>query len=264
MSQQPSGVDLARAALLAARAAAKTRPVQPERKKTRGIRTRGRSHGDPMGLGAAITTMMTERGWEPPAAGGSIIDQWPTIAPELAGKVHATRYEHENGTLHLQPTSAAYATQLRLHQTQILAKVRQHPAGTSVRALKVLPAGSAPTAAAIAVPEPSPAPAEPAGPVRTRETASPGYRAALEATLANRPERQPTDPYVLEAIQRQEAALRANRQPLHEDREAMWAQADTHKETRPGSVEASLRAARAFKRREQAGLTKPRRNLDVA
>jgi predicted nucleic acid-binding Zn ribbon protein len=263
MSQQPSGVDLARTALLAARAAAKTRTAQPERKKTRTTRARSRSHGDPMGLGAAITTMMTERGWEPPAAGGSVIDQWPAIAPELADKVHPVRYEHETGILHLRPVSPAYATQLRLYQTQILAKVQQHPAGSSVRALKVLPAGAAPTAAATAEPETPAAKPEP-GPVRTRETASPGYRATLEATLTHRPEKQPTDPYILEAIRRQEAALRANRQPASEDREAMWAAADAPGKPKPGSVEASLRAARAFARRERAGLAKPHRDLGAA
>ena len=256
---QTSGVDLARAALLAARASAKTRPAPPERKKTRTTRSNRRSHGDPMGLGAAITTMMTERGWEPPAAGGSITDQWPSIAPELADKVHAIRYDHDTGTLHLRPVSPAYATQLRLHQTPILAKVRQHPAGTAVRALKILPAGAAPTRADTSTPE---AP-ELQRPARARRPAPPGYRAAREAALAHRPERPAADPYVLEAMQRQEAALRANRQPEDEDREAMWTATDTRRQPQPGSVDESLARARAYARSQAAGRP-ARRAFDAA
>jgi predicted nucleic acid-binding Zn ribbon protein len=138
-----SGIDLARAALAAARAAAKTRPAEAPRKTRRATRTSIRRPGDPMGLGAAIGKMMTERGWEPPEAGGSILDQWPSIAPELADKVAAVRFEHDTGILHLRPATHTYATQLRLYQAQILAKVQQHPSGSTVRSLKILSAGSA-------------------------------------------------------------------------------------------------------------------------
>lgn len=264
MSQQPSGIDLARAALAAARASAKTRPTQPQ-KKTRARRTSSRRPGDPMGLGAAITGMMTDRGWEPPEQNGSIIDQWPTIAPELADKVHAVRYEHDTGTLHLRPLSPTYATQLRLYQTQILAKVQQAPSGASVRALRILPVGAAPEPAAAAPAEPDPKP-EPQGPVKTRETASVGYQQARALVLEHRPAPPPINPYVEEARQRQIAALRANRQPQTEDREAHWAQADAEQTAgpRPGSSEASRQAAIAYKRQDQAGTTVPRRLFGAA
>jgi len=260
---QPSGVDLARAALAAARAAAKSRPVQPERKKTRSSRASIRRAGDPMGLGSAITRMMTERGWEPPEAGGSILDQWPTIAPELAEKVAAVRFEHDTGTLHLRPATHTYATQLRLYQAQILAKVQASPSGATVRSLKILPAGAAaPTP--VGAPSKPEAPREPA-PIRTRDTASPGYQQARTLALENRPAPPTANPYIEEARQRQIAALRANRPAESEHREAVWEQLDAEEKAgpAPGSVEESLARARAYARQEAAGRA-PRRAFDVA
>jgi predicted nucleic acid-binding Zn ribbon protein len=259
MSQQPSGADLARAALAAARADAKTRPTQPQKKARSGARTSLRRPGDPMGLGAAITRMMTERGWQPPEEGGSILDQWPTIAPELADKVAAVRFEHDTGTLHLRPATHTYATQLRLYQAQILAKVQQHPSGSTVHSLKILAAGAAPasteTTSAVEPPRET-------APVRTRETASPGYREALALALGNRPAPPPTNPYIEEARSRQIAALRASRQPESEDSEAMWAQADQSPGPESGSLEASIAAALAYKRSQQGG--EPRRLFGAA
>jgi hypothetical protein len=250
-----SGIDLARAALAAARASAKTRPAQPH-KKTRARRSvSSRRAGDPMGLGAAIDRMMTERGWEPPEQGGSILDQWPAIAPELVDKVAAVNFEHDTGTLHLRPVSPAYATQLRLHQTQVLARVQQAPGGRSVRALKILPVGAAPAAATVPE-EPAPRLAAP-GPVRTRETASVGYRKALTAALEHRPETRHTDPYLEQAMRRQEAALRANRQP---EPVTEMNERSAHQVDRSDAVR---RAALARKRQEQTG-TQPDRTADVA
>jgi hypothetical protein len=261
MSQQPSGIDLARAALAAARADAKTSPTQPQRKRRTTTGCTSRRPGDPMGLGAAITRMMTERAWQPPETGGSIIDQWPTIAPELANKVAAVRFEHDSGTLHLRPASDAYGTQLRLRQPQLLARIQQNPTGRSVRALKILPTGMTAPAHTEAVPEPA-KPQQPA-PVRTRETASAGYRQALAAALGNRPAAPPINPYLEEARQRQIAALRANRQPETEHRDAVW-EIDRLETAQARDEDATRQAAIARARQEKAGGTVPRRAFDVA
>ncbi|MFJ3043566.1 DciA family protein [Streptomyces tendae] len=261
MSQQPSGIDLARAALAAARADAKTRPTQTPRKNRPTTRTSTRRPGDPMGLGAAITRMMTERAWQPPETGGSILDQWPAIAPELADKVAAVRFEHDTGTLHLKPASDAYGTQLRLRQPQILARIQQIPTGRSVHALKILTPGAAAPAHTETVPEPD-KPQEPA-PVHTWETASPGYRQALAAALDNRPAPPPANPYLEEARQRQIAALRANRQPESEHRDGVW-EVDRLETAQARDDDASRRAAIARARREKAGPSKPRRIFGAA
>jgi predicted nucleic acid-binding Zn ribbon protein len=263
MSQQPSGIDLARAALAAARATAKTRPTQPDRKKIRSSRASIRRAGEPMGLGLAVTRLMTERGWEAPGADGSILDQWPTVAPELADKVTAVRFEHDTGTLHLRPATHTYATQLRLYEAQILAKVQAAPSGSTVRSLKILPAGSA--AATLAD-----TPSEPETPrdqalIRTRDTASPGYQQTLSLALQNRPTPPPANPYIEEARQRQINALRAGRPPETEHRDAVWAQDDAERKAgpAPGSMAASEAAARAVARQNRAARA-PRRAFDDA
>ncbi|MGW1014537.1 hypothetical protein ACWD4X_31410 [Streptomyces termitum] len=76
-----SGIDLARQALLAAREAAKTNGAQtkkPKRHTGTVLRQDGRK---PLGLGAVIGMVMTERG---PAAGGSVPAQWETILAAAA------------------------------------------------------------------------------------------------------------------------------------------------------------------------------------
>lgn len=259
-----SGVDLARAALAAARAAAKTRPAQPQ-KKTGSRREARRGGRDPLALGAAITGMMTERGWEPTEPGGSIIDQWPTIAPELADKVTAERFEHDTGILHLRPASPAYATQLRLFQAQTLRRIQEKTGSRSVRALRILAPGSP---AIAAEPETGPTAgqstaAAPEAPVRTREDGCPGYQNTRAVVLEHRPSAPPVNPYVQEAMRRQEAALRAGRQPEGEHRDAVWAELDAAAGPAPGSMEASERAARAYARQHRGGGV-PRQAFDVA
>lgn len=260
---QPSGIDLARAALLAARASAKDRPVQPQKKTRTTRRSSDRRAGDPMGLGVAIDRMMTERGWEPPEAGGSILDQWPTIAPELAGKVAAVRFEHDTGVLHLRPASPAYATQLRLFQAQTLRRIHEKTGGRAVRALRILPPGTASSVEDTTL-EQSAAPA-PEAPVRTRADGCTGYQDALAVALEHKPGPPPVNPYVEQAMRRQEAALRANRLPEDEHREAGWVEEETIRKAGPvpGSMEASEAAARAYARSQVAGRT-PRRAFDAA
>ncbi|WP_309063030.1 hypothetical protein [Streptomyces sp.] len=89
MSTELNGVDLARQALAAAREAAKNDAPQTKKPK-RGTGTVVRRDGhEPLGLGAVIGMMMTERGMVAPVVGGSVLAHWKAIlaaaAPELAG-----------------------------------------------------------------------------------------------------------------------------------------------------------------------------------
>jgi hypothetical protein len=260
---QLAGADLARLALQNARAAAKTSPNPgPGRGRTKPKRTIRRGDGrEPVTLAAALTGLGADLPLDDGVAGGSLLDQWPTLCPQYAGRVEPASYDPASGRLDLRPSSPAYAAQLRLLGGQLAKQINDKTGRPVVRTIRVLPVGHVPTQQPTTPTVPA---RQPDSPAKTRDTASPGYRAALEAALTHRPEHQPTDPYVLEAMQRQEAALRANRQPETEDREAHWAQTTTQRDPRPGSVEASLRAARAYKRREQAGLNPPRRAFDVA
>ncbi|MER6160917.1 DciA family protein [Streptomyces sp. NPDC001868] len=203
---QLSGVDLARVALRAAKVAAQKnggdRTTQPKPRTTRVTRRGGR---EPMGLGAAIGALVTERAWELPAAGATLRARWEAIAPEFAGHVVAVGYDADSGRLTVCPESSAWATKLRLEQARIVAAANESAGRTVVRALRILAPGSvsvadledvAPQSAAVSL-----------GPVKTRETACEGYRRALAAHQEARPA-STVDPAIAEAAERQGRAMR--------------------------------------------------------
>ncbi|MDX3531946.1 DUF721 domain-containing protein [Streptomyces sp. ID05-39B] len=261
-----SGADLARQALAAARASAKNAPTAAGRPPTRTTtrRTRGQ-HGDPQAFGSILGKLTAEQGWETGIDGGSLIDQWPQIAPtELATTVRPISYDPDRGLLILEPSTPAYATQVRLFQTTLIQHLNGKLGKPAVRTLRVLPPGRRHATA----PQPTEQPAAPAPevPVKTRDMAHPGYREALELALDHRLPDTAGDPYVEEAMRRQEAALRAHRQPEREDREAYWAQVDAEASAVRAvrSSDASRTAALAYKRQHAGGTQEPRRAFDVA
>ncbi|GGY78974.1 hypothetical protein GCM10010363_69890 [Streptomyces omiyaensis] len=201
-----SGVDLARQALLAAREAAKKNGAQtkkPKRRTGTAVRRDGR---EPLGLGAAITMMMTERGLVAPAAGGSVLAQWEAIlaaaAPELAGHVQAVGFDADTGRLDVAPDAPAYATKTRWCASKLIEAANRAVSGVNVRAVNVLAPATRAAATATspaAADDLAPQPVAPAGPVKTRESASAGYRRALAAHHAVAPPRQ-EDPAMATAV----------------------------------------------------------------
>ena len=179
-----SGADLARVALQAARAAAKQRPL--ERKAARRRSTSRRTDGrDPIGLGAAITGLMTDRGWEAPTTGGDLIGQWQTMCPNLATTVQPVHYDPDAGRLDLRPVSDAHGAQLRLRARQLTAHLNGKLGREAVREVRVLASGPiTPTTATASAAAPAPSTARtPAvdASVRTRDDAHPGYHQTLAA-----------------------------------------------------------------------------------
>ena len=91
---EPSGVDLARVALRAAKEQARARGDAARQKKQArrgGLRSGARADGrDPMALGAAINRLITERGWETPAAVGGVMGRWPQIVGRGPGQALRT------------------------------------------------------------------------------------------------------------------------------------------------------------------------------
>ncbi|MFJ4329158.1 DUF721 domain-containing protein [Streptomyces tricolor] len=249
-----SGVDLARAALQAATEqarknggrTAKTRQPRPATV----VRRDGR---EPLNLAAAIGALVTERAWELPAAGASLRERWASIAPDLAGHVAAVGYDADAGRLTICPKSSAWATKVRLEQARIIAAANESAGRTVVRSLRILAPGSVPEPASV---DPAPA-AAPTGPVRTRETASEGYRRALAAHQEVAPPRR-VDPAIAEAVERRTAAMRAlsarafsetgvlNEQP---------APIETARAQRRQEAEATRLAALRRARRERVGRT---------
>jgi hypothetical protein len=133
--------------------------------------------------------------------------------PELAGHVQAVKFDPDTGQLDIVPEAPAYGTKLRWTAPKLIAQANQQVKGAAVRTIHVLPPSprTATSTTAAADPEAAPA-AAPTGPVRTRDSASAGYRRALEAHQHVHAERR-ADPAIAAAVERQDQALR--KQPSH-------------------------------------------------
>ncbi|MFH8472228.1 DUF721 domain-containing protein [Streptomyces sp. NPDC018000] len=149
MRPEPSGVDLARVALRAAKEQARARGAAAQQKNQArrggGLRSGARADGrDPLPLGAAINRLITERGWETPAAVGGVMGRWPQIVGEdLANHCVPLRYDEDPDArvLTVQCDSTAWATQLRLLAPQLVARLNADLGHGTVRLIKVLGPG---------------------------------------------------------------------------------------------------------------------------
>ncbi|MFC7217167.1 DUF721 domain-containing protein [Streptomyces polyrhachis] len=147
--QEPSGVDLARVALRAAREQARARGAEAvQRKQARrgGLRSGARSDGrDPLSLGAAVNRLIAERGWEAPAAVGGVMGRWPQlVGPEVAQHCAPDSYDEEERVLVVRCDATAWATQLRLLVPQLLRRLNDDLGPGTVRFIKVLGPGGPP------------------------------------------------------------------------------------------------------------------------
>ncbi|MER7916692.1 MULTISPECIES: DciA family protein [unclassified Streptomyces] len=142
-SGEPSGVDLARVALRAAKEQARARGDAARQKKQArrggGLRSGARADGrDPMALGSAINRLITERGWETPAAVGGVMGRWPQIVGEdLAKHCVPQRYDEDERVLVVACDSTAWATQLRLLAPALVARLNEDLGHGTVRLIKV-------------------------------------------------------------------------------------------------------------------------------
>ncbi|WP_413812676.1 hypothetical protein [Streptomyces sp. OE57] len=138
MTTGPSGIDLVRQALVAAREQAKkngsTRRRKLKRRTGQVVRRDGR---EPLGLGTAITVMMTERGMVAPAAGGDVLARFDDIlaaaAPELTGHAQAVKFDADTGRLGVVPDAPAYGTKLRWSAPQLIAAANTDRNGSLTR-----------------------------------------------------------------------------------------------------------------------------------
>lgn len=113
MSEQRSGIEIARAALAAARDAARNKRVVRRREKP------ARKSGDPQKFGSAISDLIKDRGWNEEMAVGTIMGRWEkVVGPEIAGHVTPTGFKE--GVLYLSAESTAWATEVRLLAPNIL------------------------------------------------------------------------------------------------------------------------------------------------
>lgn len=91
---------------------------------------------DPQLLGAVTHELARSRGWSPRVAEGTVLGQWTTVVGEqIAG--HATPTSLRDGVLTVSAESTAWATQLRMVQSQLLAKIAAAVGDGVVTAVKI-------------------------------------------------------------------------------------------------------------------------------
>lgn len=91
-----------------------------------------------MALGAAINRLLTERGWEAPAAVGGVMGRWPQIVGEdVAKHCEPERYDEDERVLVVRCDSTAWATNLRLLAPTLVARLNEDLGHGAVRQIKV-------------------------------------------------------------------------------------------------------------------------------
>ncbi|WP_407842106.1 DUF721 domain-containing protein (plasmid) [Streptomyces sp. DSM 116496] len=253
-----SGVDLARQALAAARAAAQQRGDRPSgsRKAHRSRANRQPDGREPIGFAALLANLVTDRAWELPSAGASLVDEWPAVVTDLTGHVALAGYDPDTGELAVRPASSPYATAVRLRTRQLIDAANQVMGhATAVRTIRILPPGTAPASAPSRTVVDSVCTPQLPAPDGTREhsQAPAGYRDAVAAHRKARTSRT-VDPAHQAAVESQ--IRNAWREPEHLFAEGqaelarLRERADHESERRSSHALAVARA-----RAEKAGLT---------
>jgi predicted nucleic acid-binding Zn ribbon protein len=142
---EPQGVDLARAALAAARKKAKeledSKALRSKAGRRAGAQRRSGSRSDdrdPQSLNATIGRLMSEHGWETPVAVGGVVHNWAEVVGERIAE-HCAPIGFAEGVLTVQADSPAWAVELRHLSGVLLAKLNESvPSGPDGRAVKRL------------------------------------------------------------------------------------------------------------------------------
>lgn len=147
---EPAAMDLVRRTLEEARSAARSRgqetgrgravPVSPRRVAGAGRRRSwsgpGPDYRDPQPLGRVARNLAKKRGWSPRVAEGTVLGQWRAVVGSQIAD-HATPLGLADGVLSVAAESTAWATQLRMMQAQILAKIAAAVGDGVVKSLKI-------------------------------------------------------------------------------------------------------------------------------
>ncbi|MCF2533905.1 DUF721 domain-containing protein [Yinghuangia soli] len=142
---EKKGIDLARAALMQARAQARNNfeKQQERRDGRRGLRRSGSGPDDrdPQPLRRVMGRMIAERGWQTPAAVHGVMGRWTDIVgPGIAA--HCTPEKFDEGRLIVRTDSDNYATHVRWLAPKLLARINQELGDGTVTYIEVRgPAG---------------------------------------------------------------------------------------------------------------------------
>jgi predicted nucleic acid-binding Zn ribbon protein len=143
------GMDLVRRTLEEARGAARIQGKDvgrgrssPNRRRVAGTSRRrwsgpGPDARDPQPLGSATSELARSRGWSGRVAEGSVFGRWPAVVGEQIA-AHATPTSLNDGVLTVSAESTAWATQLRMVQAQLIAKIAAAVGDGVVKSLKIV------------------------------------------------------------------------------------------------------------------------------
>jgi predicted nucleic acid-binding Zn ribbon protein len=143
-----TGIDLVRRTLEEARAAARAqgkdagrgRAAPPEARRVTGQRRRWSGPGpdarDPQPLGRVARELAKKRGWSAQVAEGTVLGHWSAVVGQQIAD-HATPIGLSEGVLSVTAESTAWATQLRMVQVQLLAKIAAAVGNGVVTSLKI-------------------------------------------------------------------------------------------------------------------------------
>lgn len=143
-----AGMDLVRRTLEQARGAARSQGKDVGRGRRIPARriagTSGRRHWsgpgpdsrDPQPLGRIARDVAKKHGWSARVAEGTVFGQWPSVVGHQIAE-HAMPTALRDGVLSVSAESTAWATQLRIMQAQLLAKIAAEVGDGVVTALKI-------------------------------------------------------------------------------------------------------------------------------
>ena len=149
--EQPEGqpqdeqLDAAAEALLRARAVAANKGFRPgmrPRRRARGVTPSvgsgsAASGRDPALIGDQVDRLLSERGWSADVSAGGVIGRWAEIVgAEVAANAEPTSFQ--DGLLTVRAASSAWATQLRMLSSGLLARLDDEVGQGVVRELKIV------------------------------------------------------------------------------------------------------------------------------
>jgi predicted nucleic acid-binding Zn ribbon protein len=143
------GMDLVRRVLEEARGAARTQGKDvgrgrrlPPTRRVAGTGSRRRWSGpgpdarDPQPLAGATRDVAKKQGWSSRVAEGAVFGRWATVVGSQISE-HASPSGLRDGVLSVTAESTAWATQLRLIQNQVLAKIAAEVGDGVVTSLRI-------------------------------------------------------------------------------------------------------------------------------
>ena len=144
-----AGMDLVRRVLEEARGVARTQGKDvgrgrrlPPTRRVAGSGSRRRWSGpgpdarDPQTLASVTRDVAKKRGWSARVAEGVVFGQWPTVVGSHIAD-HASPTTLRDGVLTVAAESTAWATQLRIIQNQVLAKIAAEVGDGVVNSLRI-------------------------------------------------------------------------------------------------------------------------------